>query len=256
MSAGGELPAGWGAYQDAEGRTYYANTTTGESSYDPPVPPPSTEAPALPDGWTAHQTEDGKMYYANVATGETAWEPPVAAPPAPAPVGGGQWSVEFAYELGGEGIEATFQGRVLVLDREHRSVATTVDALSAGTITMDAGFCVVFSGSRQAYYLLWRSDKEAEAFASLGLPGQLGETWATTQVIGLGPIGSESTFDGRAALLDKGLYGSVSVAVDALQGGTIQVDMGYCVVFSESQQYYFLLFRADKVSEAAQLFGG
>eukprot|EP00929_Paragymnodinium_shiwhaense_P005147 TRINITY_DN10670_c0_g1_i1.p1 TRINITY_DN10670_c0_g1~~TRINITY_DN10670_c0_g1_i1.p1 ORF type:complete len:2123 (+),score=588.44 TRINITY_DN10670_c0_g1_i1:301-6669(+) len=30
------LPAGWARFQDAEGRTYYGNPTTGESSWDPP----------------------------------------------------------------------------------------------------------------------------------------------------------------------------------------------------------------------------
>jgi len=65
-----ELPDGWGAYFDAEGRTYYANSATGESTWARPT------ALILPDGWSAHQDSEGRTFYANVFTGESTWSCP------------------------------------------------------------------------------------------------------------------------------------------------------------------------------------
>lgn len=260
LAGGAQLPEGWAAYQDTEGRTYYANAATGESSYEAPAIPVSAQAPALPDGWSAYTDAEGRTYYANVATGETSWEPPASSPPvsavpppgsAPAGGAGGQWTLEQAYELGKEGEEHIFEGKVPVLDRIHGSVAATVEALESGSLPMAEGYCVVFSKSKQHYYLLWRGDKEDEAFDKLGLGGQQPEEpWSTRQVIGLGPLGSEPAWEQRAGLLDKAAYSSVSDAVAALNSGLVQVDIGYCAVFSESQQYYYLLYRADKSAEA------
>lgn len=70
------LPEGWAACQDAEGRLYYANNATGETSWEPPV---LGLAPVLAEGWAALVDAEGRTYYANAATGETSWEPPVAA---------------------------------------------------------------------------------------------------------------------------------------------------------------------------------
>lgn len=165
------LPEGWGAYQDDQGRTYYANPMTGETSWDPPAP-----AVVLPDGWTAHQDpETGKTFYANVTTGESSWEPPSApAVPAPAPPPSmekpGRWSVDFTYTIGPEGNEEMFSGKVQLLDRSvYSSVSSVVENLNQGLLAVPEGYCVVFSGSKQNYYLLWREDKEAEVFSLLGL---------------------------------------------------------------------------------------
>lgn len=65
------LPEGWSAHQDAEGRTFYANVTTGESSWTCPSVAPL--APTLPEGWSEHQDEQGRKFYANVLTGESSW---------------------------------------------------------------------------------------------------------------------------------------------------------------------------------------
>lgn len=260
MAAPGTLPEGWAAYQDPEGRTYYANVATGESSYEAPAPPPAPQASALPEGWAAYTDAEGRTYYANVTTGETSWETPAAPPGAVAaaapgaPSGVGQWSVDQAYELGEEGEEYIFQGKVPVLDRSHGSVASTVEALNMGALPIAEGYCVVFSKSKQRYYLLWRDDKEDEAFAKVDLSGHqqqsAEEPWSTRQVVELGPLGSEESWNQRVGLLDQSVYNSVSDAVAALNSGTVQVDAGLCVVFSGSRQNYFLLYRADKSAEA------
>jgi hypothetical protein len=64
------LPDGWSAHQDPEGRTYYANAFTGESSWTLP------EVSLLPEGWTAHADAEGRTYYANASTGESSWSLP------------------------------------------------------------------------------------------------------------------------------------------------------------------------------------
>lgn len=258
MAAAVQLPEGWAAYQDPEGRTYYANAATGESSYEAPAAAQAPQAPTLPEGWGAYADAEGRTYYANPTTGETSWEPPAAPAPAaavaPAAGGGGTWTVEQAYELGTEGEEHIHEGKgVPVLDKSHSSVANTVDALASGMLPIPEGYCIVFSKSKQRYYLLWRDDKEDEAFAKLGLSGHQEhpeEPWSTRQVVALGHVGSEVNWEQRAGLLDKGVYNSVSAAVEALNSGVIQVEMGYCAVFSESQQYYYLLYRSDKSAEA------
>ena len=78
----------------------------------PAAPPPLPAAPA-PSTWTAVQDGQGRTYYHNTATGETTWTPPAeliggataAAVPAPA-VGGGpapaQWNSEVEEEEAAE----------------------------------------------------------------------------------------------------------------------------------------------------------
>eukprot|EP00434_Breviolum_minutum_P011188 symbB.v1.2.009872.t1/scaffold632.1/size217234/11 len=66
-----------------------------------------------------------------------------------------------------------FEGKVQLLDRSvYNSVSAAVNTLNDGHIVVPEGYCVVFSGSKQNYYLLWREDKEAEVFSLLGLSDQ------------------------------------------------------------------------------------
>ena len=89
------LPVGWMAVTDPESQeVYYANPSTGESSWDRPggeeeisnddttmidsSPPSSSSSSSLPPGWI--QTIDPKSqqtYYSNPSTGESSWDPPV-----------------------------------------------------------------------------------------------------------------------------------------------------------------------------------
>merc|ERR1711879_63446 len=132
-------------------------------SYAPqqPVEPPYAGAGvSLPDGWAAYQDAEGRTYYANAVTQQTSWEHPVAASAAADAANDHscvpQWSTEYTYTLGGHGDESTFEGRALLLDTAaYTSVVTTVDLLNRGAITIEAGFCVMFSNSKQKYFLLW-----------------------------------------------------------------------------------------------------
>lgn len=77
------LPQGWSAHQDAEGRTFYANALTGESSWTCPTAAVEEVKPilqSLPEGWSEHQDAEGRTFYANISTGETSWTTPAGAP--------------------------------------------------------------------------------------------------------------------------------------------------------------------------------
>lgn len=88
----------WSAFYDDEGRIYYYNEKSGESSWDAPSdfnPPPkdATEPSSEKDlestnnsdagdaphesDWVIYLDDDGREYYFNTATEETTWEKPV-----------------------------------------------------------------------------------------------------------------------------------------------------------------------------------
>jgi len=90
---GGGLPPGWGSAVDpASGRTYYVNSATGATSWEPPLAAPGSEkqpgppgppgppgAGSLPAGWTAStDPASGQTYYVNSITGATQWEAPAS----------------------------------------------------------------------------------------------------------------------------------------------------------------------------------
>lgn len=97
----GEVPENeiheWSAFYDDEGRIYYYNSASGESSWDPPEkfnPPPeapealetekepeivSQEPPTdttSKNPWVAYQDDEGREYYFNTVTEETTWDKP------------------------------------------------------------------------------------------------------------------------------------------------------------------------------------
>lgn len=59
----------WQEVQDDQGRVYYYNSLTQETSWENP------EA-LLSPSWKTYKTEDGKEYYYNETTGETTWDRP------------------------------------------------------------------------------------------------------------------------------------------------------------------------------------
>jgi len=312
------LKPGWSEHKDPQGKTYYANIVTGESSWDRPSEPPSapvpptpaipaglgaskpavaavaatatalkpvaplptaaakpTAPPPLKAGWSEHTDPQGKTYYANVATGESSWDRPsdpgaaaaallaaaaAASKPAvasavAAPAVPGRWSQDNTYALGPEGCEHKFRLKATLLDKDkHNSVVATVDKLNARLIPADAGYCVMFSHTRQQYFLLWRSDKEQEAFTRLDIR-DTGEQlrWAATLAKPLGPKGSEHRFQGRALLLNTSIYNSVAETVSELNSGRIRVDQGFCVIFSSSKAQYFLIYAQGK-EQMANIF--
>jgi hypothetical protein len=71
------LPRGWWSGTDpATRQTYYMNTETGISQWEPPPPPPPPPIP-LPPGWVEQgDAESGEVYYGQPETGHTQWERP------------------------------------------------------------------------------------------------------------------------------------------------------------------------------------
>lgn len=70
--SGGALPQPWTAVRSrTTGRTYYANTDTGETQWEPPLYPLSRE-------WTMHTSpQSGAVFYVNKETGKAQWDRPV-----------------------------------------------------------------------------------------------------------------------------------------------------------------------------------
>jgi len=77
------------------------------------------------------------------------------------------WSLERTQLLGPKGSEAVFEGIQLLDEFRFGSVTDAVDSLNQGDVLAEAGFCVVFSKSQQAYFLIWQEALEDAAFSSL-----------------------------------------------------------------------------------------
>merc|ERR1719162_2848064 len=114
-----------------------------------------------------------------------------------------------------------FDGKAEVLDREaFNSVTSVVAALNEGRVKVEAGFCVIFSSSKNQYFLLFHKDRAQEAFAALGISTET-PPWCERFTAPLGGPGEEHIFEGKAALLDKEMHKSVGGALEALNSGAI-----------------------------------
>jgi hypothetical protein len=120
----------------------------------------------LPEGWAEHSDPgSGRIFYYKAATGETSWEKPAAAAAKPT----GTWSLQQAADLGKDpqpplhilqvhtDVFSTATGGV------WSSVSNLVTALNDGKLDSTKGLAVLYSASKDSYWLIWRSDKEKEA---------------------------------------------------------------------------------------------
>jgi len=84
-----KLPAGWEMTTDEQGRPYYFNSITEETSWDRPKVPMAKKAKGsstssadgessaeLPAGWEMTTDEQDRPYYFNNITEETSWDRP------------------------------------------------------------------------------------------------------------------------------------------------------------------------------------
>ncbi|KAF5000103.1 hypothetical protein FDECE_11289 [Fusarium decemcellulare] len=78
------LPPGWEQRLTPDGRAYYANHSTQETTWERPAP---VSKPPLPPGWEVRLTPDGRCYYVHHATQSTTWERPAPEPLPPLPPG-------------------------------------------------------------------------------------------------------------------------------------------------------------------------
>ena len=84
MAQGAPPQRRWSSHTSSNGKTYFYDQQTGESSWDEP------DDPSLGvDAWVEHKSSAGHTYFYNKRTQETQWDPPdgwpAAAAPEPAP---------------------------------------------------------------------------------------------------------------------------------------------------------------------------
>lgn len=80
------------------------------------------------------------------------------------------WSAEQTYLVCSEDDAATLPKDVTVVNRDrslHKvtSVAEAIEELNSGKLTSKEGYCIVLSQSKKEYFMLYRGDKEKEAYA-------------------------------------------------------------------------------------------
>lgn len=66
------LPNGWSKEVDEYGQVYYYNSTTGESSWEPPVQMNQKHH----GPWVQHTDSNGREYWVHNITGRSVWELP------------------------------------------------------------------------------------------------------------------------------------------------------------------------------------
>lgn len=76
------------------------------------------------------------------------------------------WSVDQTQQLSMQELQQTRENRVICLTGVA-SVAEAVDRLNEGKISCPSGFCVVYSATRQAYFLLYRGGCQPQALLAL-----------------------------------------------------------------------------------------
>merc|ERR1712032_1225547 len=89
-------------------------------------------------------------------------------PAEPLPAITGTWSTAQANDLGRQPHLDSLRTKCQVLSTSDdagrpgalTSVARVVEALNEGSINVSGGLCVLFSASKETYWLLWRSDQE------------------------------------------------------------------------------------------------
>lgn len=78
------------------------------------------------------------------------------------------WATYQTYVLGGPAAKGRFLGKVVFLDG-YNSVGKVCEDLNAGKIKCEAGCCVVWSATKDSYYLLWKAGFDKVALGLFGL---------------------------------------------------------------------------------------
>jgi len=87
----------------------------------------------------------------------------------------------------------------------------------------------------------------------VGKGGGEGE-WSMEHAFEIAKKGEEDKFQGKAARLHTGDIDSVHAAVESLNAAGLKCPMGICVMWSESHDAYYLLFRTDMKEKAFSNF--
>lgn len=139
--------------------------------------------------------------------------------------------------------EANFRGKAPLLSN-FSSVRQAAERLNAEVGLCIPGICIVFSKNSGLHVLLWRSDKAEEVEYKFSIECS-SRKWSVENTHDLCAAGEDFRVQGHARFLDH--ISSVSEAVEQLNDSDGQMcPEGICVVFSQTNQRFFLLYRDDK----------
>lgn len=164
------------------------------------------------------------------------------------------YTVEQSLRICGSGEESVFIDRAALLDtNEVTSLRSAVDYLNAGVAPCPEGFCIVWSASKQAYFVLYRGHSKDIAFQQLGISNDEDDTpYDIEQTYCLGANGEAAPYLSQATLLDST---SISESVDLLNRGLIECPDPYCVIYSATKRSYFVLYRSKSRERALKALG-
>jgi len=195
------------------------------------------------------------------------------------------WTNERSLQLCGRGGEDAFLGKAPLLEGVS-SVGEAVDMLNNGAAGpwREMGYCVVFSSSRNAYFLLYKSGEEGAALAAVGKLNRLDggdpvaevprssplastpatsaspPLWSAEQAFYLG--GNTADANGGVVLLadtsaETTRIGvpSVEVAVNCLNNGHVQCSNGVCLITCTADGAQYLLYRRGMAEAALARIG-
>lgn len=117
--------------------------------------------PVLAQSFPQHQPHFiAQQQQSAIQAASMVYQTPANAPQA------GPWSVDNTFRICGEGEESWFVGQAPLLDRNiFTSVSIAVEHLNYGSLACPEGFCVVFSASSRAYFLLYLPELQEFAYA-------------------------------------------------------------------------------------------
>jgi len=82
----------------------------------------------------------------------------------------GGWSMDKSFRLCSDAEIERYAEKAMLIDRAALiSVAAAIDGLNSGTIECAQGWIIVYSGSHQEWYVLYKTGLKDEAITSLGL---------------------------------------------------------------------------------------
>jgi len=164
------------------------------------------------------------------------------------------YTVEQSLRICGSGEESVFIDRAALLDtNEVTSLRSAVEYLNAGVAPCPEGFCIVWSASKQAYFVLYRGHSKDIAFQQLGISNDEDDTpYDIEQTYCLGANGEAAPYLSQATLLDST---SISESVDLLNRGLIECPDPYCVIYSATKRSYFVLYRSKSKERALKALG-
>jgi len=179
------------------------------------------------------------------------------------------WSSDLSYCLGSEGCQQFFRPIFdefeLIDPKKHSSVTSVAEVLNNGMLRIQDGYCpgvcIVFSSSKQTYYLLWRRDMIAysdEILAPIRAMKQSSglEQWSKQQICGLTSPDCEAQLRGQVSMLDRNKFTSLEYAIDSLNAGSaggLAQELGICLLWDAESGGFFMLWRFDKSPDAQEL---